>query len=97
MIPNYLAFFYFQLWTHTANYSIVLLLTHTAHVIPFPIPEKILQGPVPQDTGSKLNVHATFRRLPERLLDVLCMFSLRPNIYLVNEIIHVDLLAVLEL
>ena len=61
------------------------------------MPEKILEGPAPQDTGSKLNVHATFRRLPERLLDVLCMFSLRPNIYLVNEIIHVDLLAVLEL
>ena len=70
------------------------------------MPEKILEGPAPQDTGSKLNVHATFRRLPERLLDVLCTFSLRRvsrgvrslyNIYLVNGIIHVDLLAVLEL
>ena len=32
----------------------------------------------PVDTGRKLNVHKTFRRRPERLLNVLCMFNLRP-------------------
>ena len=32
----------------------------------------------PVDTGRKLNVHKTFRRRPGRLLNVLCMFSLRP-------------------
>ena len=30
------------------------------------------------DTGRKLNVHKTFRTRPERLLNVLCTFSLRP-------------------
>ena len=30
------------------------------------------------DTGRKLNVHKTFRRDPERLLNVLCTFNLRP-------------------
>ena len=30
------------------------------------------------DTGRKLNLHKTFRRLPERLLNVLCTFNLRP-------------------
>ena len=29
------------------------------------------------DTGSKMNVHKTFRRRPGCLLNVLCMFSLR--------------------
>ena len=33
---------------------------------------------VPVDTGRKLNVHKTFRRRPRRLLNVLCMFNLRP-------------------
>ena len=33
---------------------------------------------VPVDTGCKLNVHKTFRRRPARLLNVLCMFNLRP-------------------
>ena len=33
---------------------------------------------VPVDTGRKLNVHKTFRRRPGRLLNVLCMFNLRP-------------------
>ena len=32
----------------------------------------------PIDTGRKLNVHKTFRRRPERLLNVLCTFNLRP-------------------
>ena len=32
----------------------------------------------PVDTGRKLNVHKTFRRRPRRLLNVLCMFNLRP-------------------
>ena len=32
----------------------------------------------PTDTGRKLNVHKTFRRRPERLLNVLCTFNLRP-------------------
>ena len=32
----------------------------------------------PVDTGRKLNVHKTFRKRPERLLNVLCTFNLRP-------------------
>ena len=32
----------------------------------------------PVDTGRKLNVPRKFRRLPERLLNVLCKFNLRP-------------------
>ena len=36
------------------------------------------QSSVPVDTGRKLNVHTTFRRRPERLLNVLCTFNLRP-------------------
>ena len=32
----------------------------------------------PISTGRKLNVHKTFRRRPERLLNVLCTFNLRP-------------------
>ena len=32
----------------------------------------------PVDTGCKLNVHKTFWRRPERLLNVLCTFKLRP-------------------
>ena len=32
----------------------------------------------PVETGRKLNVHKTFRRRPERLLNVLCTFNLRP-------------------
>ena len=32
----------------------------------------------PVDTGRKLNAHKTFRRHPERLLNVLCTFNLRP-------------------
>ena len=31
----------------------------------------------PVDTGRKLNVHKTFRRLPGRLLNVVCTFNLR--------------------
>ena len=31
----------------------------------------------PVDTGRKLNVHKTLRRRPRRLLNILCMFSLR--------------------
>ena len=30
------------------------------------------------DTGRKLNVHKTFRRRPERLMNVLCMLNLHP-------------------
>ena len=33
---------------------------------------------IPVDTGRKLNVHKTFRRRPESLLNVLCTFNLRP-------------------
>ena len=33
---------------------------------------------LPVDTWYKLNIHKTFRRLPGRLLNVLCEFSLRP-------------------
>ena len=32
----------------------------------------------PVDTGPKLNVHKTFRRRPERLLNVLCTFNSCP-------------------
>ena len=32
----------------------------------------------PVGTGLKLNVHKPFRRHPGRLLNVLCMFNLRP-------------------
>ena len=32
----------------------------------------------PVDTGRKLNVYKTFRRLPRRLLNVFCTFNLRP-------------------
>ena len=32
---------------------------------------------IPADTRRKLNVHKTFRRRPERLLNVLCTFHLR--------------------
>ena len=42
---------------------------------------KLLSGILqnnPVDTGCKLNVHKTFRRRPGRLLNVLCMFNLRP-------------------
>ena len=35
-------------------------------------------GNFPVDTGRKMNVHKTFRRRPERLLNVLCTFNLRP-------------------
>ena len=35
------------------------------------------QAIVPADTGRKLNLHKTFRRRPERLLNVLCTFNLR--------------------
>ena len=33
---------------------------------------------LPVDTWHKLNIHKTFRRLPGRLLNVLCEFNLRP-------------------
>ena len=33
---------------------------------------------IPIDIGCKLNLHKTFRRLPGRLLKVLCTFNLRP-------------------
>ena len=33
---------------------------------------------IPLDTGRKLNVHKTFRRRPEHLLNVLNTFNLRP-------------------
>ena len=36
------------------------------------------QTTIPVDTGRKLNVHATIRRRPGRLLNVLCTFNLRP-------------------
>ena len=32
---------------------------------------------IPGDTGRMLNVHKTFRRRPERLLNALCTFNLR--------------------
>ena len=38
----------------------------------------VLAKTYPLDTGRKLNVHNTFRRRPGRLLNVLCMFNLRP-------------------
>ena len=37
-----------------------------------------VNGNYPVDTEYKLNVHKTFRRRPERLLNVLCTFNLRP-------------------
>ena len=33
---------------------------------------------MPADTGRKLNVHKAFRKRPQRLLNVLCTFNLRP-------------------
>ena len=39
---------------------------------------KFHAGYYPIDTGSKMNVHKTFRRRPGRLLNVLCTFNLRP-------------------
>ena len=33
---------------------------------------------VPVESGRKLYVHKTFRTRPERLLNVLCTFNLRP-------------------
>ena len=33
---------------------------------------------LPLDTGRKLKVDKTFRRLPGRLLNVLCTFNIRP-------------------
>ena len=36
------------------------------------------ERPYPVDTGRKLNAHKTFRRLPGRLLNVLCTSNLRP-------------------
>ena len=40
--------------------------------------KNFLEGAYPVDTERKLNVHKTFRRRPGRLLNVLCIFSLRP-------------------
>ena len=37
-----------------------------------------LQSYIPVDTERKLNAHKTFRRRPERLLNVLCTFNLLP-------------------
>ena len=39
--------------------------------------ENLSESFSPVDTGSKLNVHKTFRRRPGRLLNVLCTFNLR--------------------
>ena len=41
-------------------------------------PPKYMTRSYPVDTGRKLSVHKTFRRRPERLLNVLCTFNLRP-------------------
>ena len=38
----------------------------------------LIENHTPVDTGRKLNVHKTFRKRPERLLNVLCTFNLRP-------------------
>ena len=46
---------------------------------------------VPTDTGRKLNVHKTLRRRPERLLNVLRAFSLRP----VSTVVLVGILSLL--
>ena len=40
--------------------------------------QRNLQFTFPVDTGRKLNVHKTFRRLLGRLLNILCTFNLRP-------------------
>ena len=39
--------------------------------------QRIEVGNHPVDTGRKLNVHKTFRRRPESLLNVLCTSDLR--------------------
>ena len=40
--------------------------------------KNITRATYPVETGRKLNVHKTFRRRPERLLNVLHTFNLRP-------------------
>ena len=40
--------------------------------------ENALDCPFPIDTGRKLKIHKIFRRRPERLLNILCTFNLRP-------------------
>ena len=57
-----------ELWW--LNYDFVTILPHT---IIFKRRKLI-----PVDTERKLNVHKTLRRRPERLLNVLCTFNLRP-------------------
>ena len=47
----------------------------------------------PVDTGSKLNVHKTFRKRPGRLLNVLCTFNLRPvstGAYPIDTVVNCD-------
>ena len=52
----------------------------------------------PVHTGRKLNVHKTFRRRPGSLLNVLCMFNLRPvftgqvrKVYISMKKVRIDL------
>ena len=52
------------------SYIFNIFREHVAYAYVF-----LIQSPV--DTGSKLNVHKTFRGRPGRLLNVLCTFNLR--------------------
>ena len=52
------------------NRDLFRFIRHSHH-------SKALAHPDTPSTRANLNVHKTFRSLPERLLNVLCMFSLR--------------------
>ena len=45
----------------------LLTILKTSYILNYPV-----------ETGRKLNLHKTFRRLPGRLLNVLCTFNLHP-------------------
>ena len=47
-----------------------------------------VMGLAPVDTGRKLNVHKMFRRCLGRILNVLCMFNLRPVPTAVSHLFH---------
>ena len=51
-------------------------LTHEMWINLFPV--YLFINLLPLDTGRKLNIHKTFRRLPIRVLNVLCTFRLLP-------------------
>ena len=40
---------------------------------------------VPVETGCKLKIHKTFRRRPERLLNILCTFNLHPDLQFLTQ------------